>query len=422
MVAPPRTLLLTAFEPFGGFAVNPSWEAVRPLDGVLLRGRVLLRAVRLPVSFAKAPGELRRAIDAHRPDAIVSFGVATERRAVSLERHARNISGGRAADNDGVRVEGPIDPAGPAEVRTALPLDRIRRALNRADIPVENSDDAGGYLCNRIFWEERAAFAGPSGFVHVPPFDAIPEPRLRAAVRAVAEAVAFEEVRAAACTTTPRPLDAAANLDVLEGLARRAAAAGARLVLFPELATSGLALTRGTARRAAEPADGPGARRLAALSRELGVFVAFGFPESCGERLFNSALLLGPAGERFLYRKRRLFGHDFAWATPGEAPGVFETAVGRVQIAICHDVVYEDIAAESEGCDAVLMPTNWIGGEGPEGCLAAFRAPVLAADRAGEEDGVRFEGRSGLYEGGRRRQAGGMKDDFATAEFQRVAI
>jgi len=33
-----KTVLLTAFEPFGGERLNPSWEAVRDFDGKMLAG------------------------------------------------------------------------------------------------------------------------------------------------------------------------------------------------------------------------------------------------------------------------------------------------------------------------------------------------------------------------------------------------
>lgn len=402
---PMPRLLLTAFEPFGGLEVNPSWEAIRPLDGEVW-GRTIVRAVRLPVSWTRGPAALLDAIETFRPDAVVMFGVATERRAISLERFAANRCATKRADNDGATREGPIEP-GPERRESTLPLEGIRAALD--GFPVELSDDAGGYLCNRVFWEARARFAGPAGFVHVPPLEVLPLERVRAAARAVADAVAFEPVALAAVTTAPVYGDVARNVAEIERLARRAREAGARLALFPELATTGIAIpSHAAAARLAEPAEGPTGARLAALARETGVWIGYGFAESRGRALFNSAALLGPTGERFLYRKRRLYGHDFNWAAEGDGGGPFDTALGRVQVVICHDCVYSDIAAESEGCDLVLMPTNWIGEEGPERHLAGFRAPVLAADRSGEEDGIGFGGRSGLYEAGERRGAGGI--------------
>lgn len=49
-----RTVLLTGFEPFKGFPVNPSREAVRALEGTERSG-ARLAARRLPVSLSARP-------------------------------------------------------------------------------------------------------------------------------------------------------------------------------------------------------------------------------------------------------------------------------------------------------------------------------------------------------------------------------
>lgn len=47
-----KTVLMTAFEPFGGERINPSWEAVRSFDGREFGGaRIVVR--QLPVVFAR---------------------------------------------------------------------------------------------------------------------------------------------------------------------------------------------------------------------------------------------------------------------------------------------------------------------------------------------------------------------------------
>ena len=45
-------LLITGFEPFGGDAVNPSWEAVRALSGKI--GSHQIYKLQLPVVFGQA--------------------------------------------------------------------------------------------------------------------------------------------------------------------------------------------------------------------------------------------------------------------------------------------------------------------------------------------------------------------------------
>ncbi len=400
MPRPLRRLLLTGFEPFGEVRVNPSWECVKGLDGEVWGGRVLVRAVRLPVSHERGPARLREEIETFRPDAVAMFGVAQKRSAVSLERVAANRCDAAVKDNDGAAPGGAIDPAGPASRESTLPLARIRAALEKAGVPVEWSDDAGGYLCNRVFWEARAVYPGPAGFIHVPPFEALGEETLRRAVRAAAEAVAFEEVPLAVAQFAPEPGDVVGNIARMADLFDDAVHRGARFVLFPELATTGLAV--GNRAAAAKFAMKPADARLAPLRERVAksaVPLALGALEAGRGALFNSAFLFFPGRDPLVYRKQRLFGHDHAWAQPGAGGGPWDTPLGRLGVAICHDVVYSDIAAASRGCDLVLMPTNWIGDSGPDDHLAAFACPVLAADRTGTEDGIGFEGRGGLYAG-----------------------
>lgn len=154
-------VLVTGFEPFGGAEINTSQLAAEAVGGVVL-----------PVSYARAPNALRAAVRAADPDVVVCFGQA-ERETISVELFAHNLDGAESEDNDGVVSSEPIDPAGPVAYRSTLPVDEIVAALRAEEIPVERSRDAGGFLCNHVFYvlmrlidEERPETRG--GFVHVP--------------------------------------------------------------------------------------------------------------------------------------------------------------------------------------------------------------------------------------------------------------
>ncbi len=45
-------VLITGFEPFGGETVNPSWEVVKQLDGMIIRGQQVV-AKQLPCVFGE---------------------------------------------------------------------------------------------------------------------------------------------------------------------------------------------------------------------------------------------------------------------------------------------------------------------------------------------------------------------------------
>ena len=94
---PAPTVLLTGFAPFGGDGSNPSWEAVRALEGTRIRGhRVVARC--LSVEFGRSLRELRSAIREAKPSAVVCVGLAAGRPHVAIERVAINVDDARIPD------------------------------------------------------------------------------------------------------------------------------------------------------------------------------------------------------------------------------------------------------------------------------------------------------------------------------------
>ena len=155
-------VLVTGFEPWGEHETNPSQLLAERLGGVVL-----------PVSYARAEAALRAAIDERDPEVVVCFGLAEKRDKISVERYAHNIDEADTTDNDAANGSGAeIDPAGPLALRSTLPVDAIVAALNEEGIPAEVSRDAGGFLCNHVFY--RLLQQREGGFVHVPPLDAVP--------------------------------------------------------------------------------------------------------------------------------------------------------------------------------------------------------------------------------------------------------
>jgi len=96
-----RTVLLTGFEPFDQDLVNPSWEAVRQLDGVQLEDDVRIVARRLPCVFATAGECLLQLISELRPAMVIATGLAPGRSEISIERVAINVNDARIPDNLG---------------------------------------------------------------------------------------------------------------------------------------------------------------------------------------------------------------------------------------------------------------------------------------------------------------------------------
>jgi pyroglutamyl-peptidase len=165
------TVLITAFEPFGGAATNPSWDAVTALadrwDGP---GRLVTE--QLPVVFAEVRQRLAAAILEHRPTVVVATGLAEGRSAVTPERVAINVQDARIPDNAGAQpVDEPIDPNGQPAYFTTLPIKRIVSEIRALGVPAAVSNTAGTFTCNQAFYElmslaDRDGLR--AGFVHVP--------------------------------------------------------------------------------------------------------------------------------------------------------------------------------------------------------------------------------------------------------------
>ncbi|QXB54737.1 pyroglutamyl-peptidase I [Aeromonas sp. FDAARGOS 1415] len=168
-----KTILLTGFEPFGGEPLNPSWEAVRQLDGQR-RGDHQIRAVRLSCAFGQALTELKAALAQHQPVLVLAVGQAGGRSELSLERIAINLDDARIPDNAGAQpIDSPIVAEGPAAYFTTLPIKAMVAALREAGLPAAVSHSAGTYVCNHLFYGlmheiERDRPGCRGGFLHIP--------------------------------------------------------------------------------------------------------------------------------------------------------------------------------------------------------------------------------------------------------------
>lgn len=167
-----QTVLLTGFEPFDQDLVNPSWEAVRQLNGVQLSADVQIVARLLPCAFATSEECLTQLIAELRPAMVIATGLGPGRSDISIERVAINVNDARIPDNLG---EQPVDTAvvadGPAAYFSTLPIKAMVKAVREAGIAASVSQTAGTFVCNQVFYLLQHALAGTrirSGFMHVP--------------------------------------------------------------------------------------------------------------------------------------------------------------------------------------------------------------------------------------------------------------
>lgn len=168
-------LLVTGFEPFPGAPVNPTESLVREFVAhpPNLAGMSAFRAALLPVDYRTIGSRLSAIGRDFVPDIAIHFGLAAGCGGFRLERVARNRFEGAKLDNHGIApVDGPICAAA-SMLAPTLPLQSIHDALTSENLPVEWSDDAGGYLCNMAMTLSLAGTCdgfspNMSGFIHVP--------------------------------------------------------------------------------------------------------------------------------------------------------------------------------------------------------------------------------------------------------------
>jgi N-carbamoylputrescine amidase len=216
--------------------------------------------------------------------------------------------------------------------------------------------------------------------------------------------------------------DLAANADRAEAAVRAAALGGAEVVLVQELfATPYFCITQNPRHFAlAAPFEGhPLIARFADLARELGVVLPVSFFERAGEAHFNTVAMVDADG-RILgrYRKSHIpqgpgYEEKFYFSPGDTGFRVWETAAGRIGVAICWDQWFPEAARAMVlgGAEMLLYPTA-IGSEPHDpahdsqphwegvmrGHAGANLVPVAASNRIGTEvqDGteVRFYGGS----------------------------
>ena len=207
--------------------------------------------------------------------------------------------------------------------------------------------------------------------------------------------------------------DLPGNLERAVAATRRAAADGADLVAFAELALTPFYPERpatSDVRLLAEPVPGPTTEVFSALARDLGVVIVMNLFERDGDATYDCSPVIDRNG-RLLGRTRMVHiteypcFHEQQYYRPSQlgAP-VFDSAVGRVGVAICYDRHFPEYmrALALHGADLVVVPQAGVVDEWPAGlfegemCTAAFQNGYFIAlcNRVGADGALTFAGES----------------------------
>ena len=212
--------------------------------------------------------------------------------------------------------------------------------------------------------------------------------------------------------------DEAANIAAVSALVEQAAAAGARIVLPPELFSGPyfcreedealFALARPTA-------EHPSVRAMQALAARLKVAIPTSFFERDGHHYYNTMAMIDADGQILgTYRKSHIpdgpgYEEKYYFRPGNDGFKVWDVAGTRIGVGICWDQWYPECARVMAlmGAELLFYPTA-IGSEPYDADLDTSRMwrramqghavsncmPVIAANRIGTEDGQRFYGHS----------------------------
>jgi len=201
------------------------------------------------------------------------------------------------------------------------------------------------------------------------------------------------------------PSDKMLNLGSLSDLVGEAAVNGAKVIVLPELCTTGLNIPdRAAAETLAETIPGPATNLFAELAQRYQVHLVLGLAESdlSSNTFYNAQVILGPDGLIIgKYRKVHLFGPDLNWAARGDSGyQSFDTQWGRIGLGICCDINYwELINFLTEVKVAIFaFSTNWVGYDLPfaywSEMVAGGNYYLIAANNWGDEGDIHFSGGS----------------------------
>lgn len=177
---------------------------------------------------------------------------------------------------------------------------------------------------------------------------------------------------------------------------------GAQLVILPELVSTGYNFTDSEMafRLAEEPSKSKFVEMLVKHASANNQYIMSGINEKSGDKIYNSAILIGPEGVIGIYRKMHLFMHEKDFFTPGEG-GLFVYDIGfcKLGMQICFDYLFPEpwrILAQ-KGAEVICHPSNLLTQNATKalpGIALMNKVYIVTANRIGTEGELTFNGSS----------------------------
>ncbi len=196
-----------------------------------------------------------------------------------------------------------------------------------------------------------------------------------------------------------------ASLSRANVLVSRAASGGARLIVLPEMCSTGFTMEP---EQWGESPGGPAYEKLSALARRHDVWIIAGLATRGAGAFQNLAVAFDPSGNvAGTYAKQRLFayGEEHDHYVPGHSPLTLNIDGIRVSPFVCYDLRFPELfRAVARSTDLMVVIANW-----PAARRAHWDALLLAraienlsyvvgVNRTGVAGGITYDGGSAAYD------------------------
>lgn len=163
-------VLVTGFEPFQNYSVNPSGLIAEALNGSTVAGASVVGVV-LPVEYNKSVDIAVHAIQQYQPVLVISCGLNPRAHDIHVEKIGVNFK--RYQKENRWSFPQRIDTSGPFLRISSIRTGDVVRAMQNANITAQQSYYAGMYVCNSLFYQllgyaHRQNDSITVGFIHVP--------------------------------------------------------------------------------------------------------------------------------------------------------------------------------------------------------------------------------------------------------------
>jgi len=171
LISKDNIVLITGFEPFDVYDVNPSKLVAESLDGQIIDDAYVVGIV-LPVDFEKSVENITKAIIDYDPVLVISLGLAASRNCINVENLGINLK--RYPRNESSWIfPRRIDKCGPFIKISSLETIDIVDRIKEENISVKHSFYAGMYVCNAVLYRtlkyiQENELSIKAGFMHLP--------------------------------------------------------------------------------------------------------------------------------------------------------------------------------------------------------------------------------------------------------------